>query len=558
MAAAAGGGGAYAALSWGSMDRARVFGSRIRKSLRATAFLLAPAGGLGQCAPYVVAQACTEGTPADDFSKGDVFVVANIPHVVAANGDPAVDNPLAQANAVPGDLEGTVEAAYILDRVPMDVLEVLSCLPVEDRAGAFVVQAKLIHRLPARVSLAGLSPAATTDVEAPIGTVCVFTWDEDTNVALLPTDQMITSIAGGIKPTKDAGKRGQGVEGGAPGEQPRVFNGVMTDLDGMFLLCVDKANFQKEEKRSRPCRRAMSQQRTQALLGDRAYVLDEERVKRELQAAFNDPLGTEVPKWAEGLPDLTLSVCQLPVWKIPKLFTAFLQCDGCSFDPDIISLRHYLPSGVMYDDTDLQPLIVALERCEHMLTYCWDGGFLGTTTTLRLRLGGGDLRRKEPKHLWYAAERAYVLFQKILCAETGTLPGEPFKGRPKGAAVAAWNKCLTENFDLTFLTLIREEWSGIQSQMAAQAAAAKSAVDQLPASAKRTKVDPSLAAMCCNHALHQLKVPNAKGCQDATCNRVHYDLGTMKRGEAKTLIKDCAGTHQMGKLLEAADGQLRD
>jgi hypothetical protein len=247
----------------------------------------------------VVAQASTEGTPADEFSKGDVFVVANIPHVVAANGDPAVDNPLAQANAVPGELEGTVEAAYILDRVPMDVLEVLSCLPVEDRAGAFVVQAKLIHRLPARVSLAGLSPAATTDVEAPIGTVCVFTWDEDTNVALLPTDQMITSMAGGIKPTKDAGKRGQGVEGGAPGEQPRVFNGVMTDLDGMFLLCVDKANFQKEEKRSRPCRRAMSQQRTQALLGDRAYVLDEDRVKRELQAAFNDPLGTEVPKWAE-------------------------------------------------------------------------------------------------------------------------------------------------------------------------------------------------------------------------------------------------------------------
>ena len=36
--------------------------------------------------------------------KGDFFVAANIPHVVAANGNPAVDsdNPLAETNAVPG------------------------------------------------------------------------------------------------------------------------------------------------------------------------------------------------------------------------------------------------------------------------------------------------------------------------------------------------------------------------------------------------------------------------------------------------------------------------
>jgi hypothetical protein len=32
----------------------------------------------------------------------------------------------------------------------------------------------------------------------------------------------------------------------------------------------------------------------------------------------------------------------------------------------------------------------------------------------------------------------------------------------------------------------------------------------------------------------------------------------MKREAAKSLIKDCAGTHQMGKLLEAAEGLLRD
>jgi hypothetical protein len=54
-----------------------------------------------------------------------------------------------------------------------------------------------------------------------------------------------------------------------------------------------------------------------------------------------------------------------------------------------------------------------------------------------------------------------------------------------------------------------------------------------------------------------MKVPNAKGCQDASCNRVHYDLGTMKREAAKSLIKDCAGTHQMGKLLEAAEGPVK-
>jgi hypothetical protein len=228
---------------------------------------------------------------------------------------------------------------------------------------------------------------------------------------------MIPSIAGhgGDKLKKAAGKRGQGGEG----EQPKVFNGIMTDLDGMTLLCVDKANFQKEEKRSRPCRRAMSQQRAQALIGDRAYFLDEARVKRELQAAFNDPLGAEVPEWANGLPDLTLSVCQLPVWKLPQLFTAFLQCDGCSVDPHIISLRHFLPPGVAYDEKSILSLIVALERCEHMLTYCWDGGFLGTSAALRMRLSASDLRRKEGKHLWYAAERAYVLFQKILRAEAG-------------------------------------------------------------------------------------------------------------------------------------------
>lgn len=553
MAAAAGGGGADAALTWGSIDRARVFGSRIRKSLRATAFLLNPAGGLGLCTPYVVTQACVEGTPANEFSKGEFFVVANIPHVVGANGEPEVDNPLAQANAGPGELEGTVEAAYMLDRVPMDVMEIMSA---EGNAttGEVVVQAKLTHRLPARVTLAGLSPAATSDVEAPIGTIIAFTWDEDTNVVLRPTDQMIPSIAGlgGSKLTKAAGKRGQGGEG----EQPKVFNGVMTDLDGMTLLCVDKANFQKEEKRSRPCRRAMSQQRAQALFGDRAYILDESRVKRELQAAFNDPLGAEVPEWANGLPDLTLSVCQLPVWKLPQLFTAFLQCDGCAVDPHIISLRHFLPPGVAYDENVILPLIVALERCEYMLTYCWDGGFLGTSAALRMRLSASDLRRKEPKHLWYAAERAYVQFQKILRAEAGILTGEPFKGRPKGAAVAAWNKCLTDNFELVFIDKIRDEWSVIQSQMEAQTRDSAAPHVEEQSTAKKTKVNPNL--MCAPYAFHQLKVPNAKGCQDATCNRVHYDLGTMKRGVAKSLIKDCAGTHQMGKLLEAAEDLLRD
>jgi hypothetical protein len=105
---------------------------------------------------------------------------------------------------------------------------------------------------------------------------------------------------------------------------------------------------------------------------------------------------------------------------------------------------------VAYDEKSILSLTVALERCEHMLTYCWDGGFLGTSAALRMRLSASDLRRKEGKHLWYAAERAYVMFQKILRAEAGILTGEPFKGRPKGAAVAAWNKCLTDNFEVVF------------------------------------------------------------------------------------------------------------
>jgi hypothetical protein len=555
MAASAGViGGAIAALTWGSMNRNRAFASRIRMSLRANAFLLNAEGGLGRCAPFVTAQLAAE------LVKGNFIVVPNFPHTISATGEPAIDNALAEPHVGPGALEGTVLADHILDRVPMDVCELLSLVPDEDGDGLYLVEAKLVLRLPAQVVCPGLTPATTTDMEAPIGTIFAFTWDSDTNVVLRPTEQMIPTVSSGGKTPgtngATAGKRGhrEGADGTTMGEQPKIFNGVMTDLDGALLFCVDKANFQKEEKRSRPCRRAMSVLRAKALLGDRGYILDEARVRRELQAAFSDPLGTDVPEWAKDLPDLTLAVCQLPAWKTPKLFTAFLQCDGNSLDPHIISLRHFLPPGVDYAEKELQPLLVALERCEQMLTYCWDGGFEGTTVALRARLSGGDLRRKEPKHLWYAAERAYVQFQKIMRAESGTQAVEPFKDRPPGAAVAVWVQCVATNFEPTFVNKIREEWSVIQTLMSAQ-------VDDPETSAaapsgKKTKVDPK--AMCSPYAFQQLKVPNAKGCQDATCNRVHYDLGIMKRVEATALIKDHAGSHQMGRLLDAADVLLKE
>jgi len=323
---------AIAALTWGSMNRNKTFASRIRMALRANAFLLNAEGGLGLCAPFVTAHLAAE------LAKGNFIVVPNFPHIITADGEPAIDNPLAEAHAGPGMLEGTVLAAHILDRVPMDVCEILSLVTDEEGDGLYLVEAKLVLRLPAQVDCPGLTPAMTTDAQAPIGTIFAFTWDSDTNVVLRPTDQMIPSVSSGGK-TPITGKRGnrEGAEGTTTGEQPKIFNGVMTDLDGALLFCVDKANFQKEEKRSRPCRRAMSVLRAKALFGDRGYILDEARVRRELQAAFSDPLGTDVPEWAKDLPDLTLAVCQLPVWKTPKHFTAFLQCDENSLrlDPHI-------------------------------------------------------------------------------------------------------------------------------------------------------------------------------------------------------------------------------
>ena len=156
------------------------------------------------------------------------------------------------------------------------------------------------------------------------------------------------------------------------------------------------------------------------------------------------------------------------------------------------------------------------------------------------------------KHMWYAAERAHVQFQKIMRAESGTQAVEPCKDRPTSAAVAVWVQCVSDNFELNFVKRIREEWSMIQMHMSAQADAPETVAAVAPG--KKIKVDPK--AMCHPYAFQQLKVPSAKGCQDATCNRVHYDLGIMKRVEATALIKDHAGSHQMGRLLDAAADAL--
>jgi len=127
-------------------------------------------------------------------------------------------------------------------------------------------------------------------------------------------------------------------------------------------------------------------------------------------------------------------------------------------------------------------------------------------------------------------------------------------GRPTGAAGAVWVQCVSESFEPAFINRIREDCSIIQTHMSAQADGPETVAVAAPG--KKTKVD--LKAMCHPYAFQQLKVPNAKGCQDATCNRVHYDLGIMKRVEATALIKDHAGSHQMGRLLDAADALLKE
>lgn len=554
-------GGVAAALSsWGDARKDNAFATRIKASLLAKTMLMDPSGGYGTFSDYVWADTSPIVGAANLMEKGDYFVALNLPHEIV-NGE-VTAGPLAETNQIPGPFFGTIKVEYMLEHLPADVFEIMACAPIPDSDGACNVIARLAKTMPAELPIPNYTPAATTDEVAKIGTTISFVWDGAINIVIRATDQLITSTGGIPKALKS--KRSS--EAVASGKPAGVFNGEMKDGDGMPLLCLDKANYVKEEKRSRPLRRLIGPERALAFLGEMGYVIDVSRIRGELRGAFSDHLRTNLPTWAIGVTDFATKVYSLPAWEDAKVFEVLIRCGGTTSDPTSLSLRHFLPSEIKYDVNSLVVLDVALARLDCMLAYTFDPSFYRQSDGLRDRILGGDLCCVIPKYLWYAGNRAFVQWQRILRGEMLNM-NDQFKmaNREPGQAARIWKDCLDTNFELTFIKTVRDEWDVIQSRSALDSVrpekpAAAEAIEPPLKRLKGGKDDrDSDAAMCTNFARKELKFsgPNTPGCKNDDCKYRHYKLGGMKLEAAKDLIQKHANPKQVAGLTAAAEKLLR-
>ena len=567
MAAAAVATGGLAA-TWGAALKDSVFSARIKQSLTAQAMLMDPSMGYGNFTTLVQGLANKAESAANLMEKGDYFVVLNVPHE-NVNGDIVADHADAHANTTPGELFGTIRAAYMLEHHPADVFELIARTPVDGGAGvtSCTVLARLVKSFPALTPIPGYSPEATKDTEAKIGTVISFVWDDAVNVALIATDQLVSSVGGTPRIRK--------VVTDTAGKTAGVFNGEMRDGDGMALFCVDKANYVKEERKSRPLRRAAGSDRAIAFLGERGYVLDVPRIRRELEGAFCDPLreDSSLPTWAVGVNDFGRKIRSSPAWEDHQIFEALLLCDGTMSEASSISLRHCLPVGVKYDVNDQTALEVALDRLDCLLAHTFDPSFYKRSGPLCDRINGGDLCQRLPKHLWYAGERAFVQWQRIMRGDLLDQNAQfQMENRMPGQAARLWTECLDVNFSLDFLKKIQVDWDRIVDHQQADVAAIKSASttpketkdsssmdDPKEPPKKKTKGSAAVSGtvMCTNFARSELKVAGAGGCKLDACQYHHYKLGSMRLEAAKEVISKHATPKQTASLLTAAEKSLR-
>ena len=551
-------GGAAIAHSWIALGKEDTFAKRIKMSLKAGSRLMDAREGYGSFKSHVTAEHNPDGAAVEKMVKGDMVVVADLPHTIV-NRMPVADHAEAQAHPGPGSLRGTVKIAHMMQRVPVDVFELVSSVPVDGHPGQHQVVLKLIRSIPPVMVVAGFTPDTTPkDME---GTLVSLVWKSDIDFVLRPTMQMYISCGGTVKVT---GKRSASDQTGA-GKTAGIFNGEMTDMDGCPLYCLDKANYRKEEEASRPFRRALVPERALAFLGEKGYVLNEPKIRRELLNAFRDPMGTSRPSWADKLTNLSAKVHTLPVWEEPKRFEALLRCEGTMGDPTTLSLRHCLPSEVKYDVNSAAALEVALSRLDCVLAFALDPSFLKLTSRLCERLSGGDLEFILPTHLWYAGERAFVQWQRTMRGEvTGSNEQFRLEVRTPGLAATVLVECLEENFALPFLQTVKDNWSIIQRQLGVEMASVKAAASPKPAAPdqeevkeKKAKGEGPEVRMCTSHARLELKVLGSTGCKNAACSFQHYKLASMGVEKAKETITKHASEKQRKPLLAAAELLLK-
>lgn len=520
-----------------------------------------PSEGYGAFSPLVRAHATT-ASAATLLEKGDYFIVLNLPHAIV-NGDVVAEDPLAEANPDPGELFGTIKIEHMLEHHPIDVFEVLACTSEGEGGSGRAVQAKLIKSYPAPIPLHGYSPEVTSEADARPGTIISFVWDDEINVVLRASDQMILS-AGGTPRVRRVAEASGGL---GAGKQTGVFNGEMKDIDGMMLFCLDKANYIKEEKRSRPLRRGTGPERAVAFLGEKGYVLDIPRIRRELGGAFSDPMSatTSLPTWAVGVTDFATKVHSLPAWEDPKIFESLLLCEGTMSESSELALRHFLPTAVKYDVNSTTVLEIALERLDCLLAHTFDPSFYRQSDTYRDRINGGNLCKLLPKHLWYAGERALVQWQRIMRGEILELNDQfRMENRLPGQAARIWRECLEENFSLTFIKQVRDEWEVILARRQLEASTKMARPEKTASEGtgdpvkKKTRLSPeSGSVMCTNFARGELKVTGAGGCKTEKCQFQHYKLGTMRLEAAKEVIRKHATPKQTAGLLTAAEKSLQ-
>ena len=561
--------------AWEQIERDFSFATFNEHMLNAMYQIVIFKEGFGAADHYLQCDRLTDPTiPGGKLlQKGDLFVIPLFE--IEFDEDDNLICPAGEPFPPDHHFAGCVTADFVFNHAPWNIFEVISIVPkdADDEKSGHLVQAKLVKTFPARNVEPGFSLPETTHDECPLNYTITIKWRFDHDFVIRPTLRLDTFLGVAAR----APRLPITLTSTAKKTDASVFTGILLDCDGMPLMCLDKAHYEKEEARSLALRRAIDPERSLVFFGDKGYVLDVDHIIKKLEEAYSDPMHIQStrPSWA-STQDVSTAIKGLPVILNKKIFTAFLEFNGDPRDTEVLSLKHFLQPGVTFDANDKNILMFALGNFQTVLAHVFGDKYSTSMDKYRIAITG-NLHRFQGKHLWYASDRAYMNWQTTLKSHLSSSSSR-FQGRSKLIPVHLLEDCFDDVLNPDFMDEVRKDWENIQlniSQLARPASS--SSTSDLISSKKRsiestsstagadTQSDRILKkrqpveneAMCTNFANLQLQVPKAPGCRRLDCTFSHYKLGMMSLADAKTLIEKHATANAKGRLLSAAEAFLK-